>query len=56
MLAVGYLKTATGDFRAALWFLAGCALMAGLLATRLKPPRKNQSKSTSIRPIRVSRR
>jgi len=37
---VGYLKTATGDFRAALWFLAGCALAAGLLATRLKPPKK----------------
>jgi MFS family permease len=39
---VGYLKTATGNYRAALWFLAGCALAAGLLATRLKPPKKTK--------------
>ena len=37
---VGYLKDATGDYRAAMWFLAGCALLGGLLATRLKPPHK----------------
>jgi MFS transporter, ACS family, tartrate transporter len=37
---VGYLKTWTGDYKAALYFLAGCALLAGLLATRLRPPQK----------------
>ncbi|MFN0085918.1 MAG: MFS transporter [Blastocatellia bacterium] len=38
---VGYLKTSTGNYRAALWFLAGSALLAGILATRLRPPRKD---------------
>lgn len=37
---VGYLKTSTGNYRAALWFLAGSALLAGLLATRLRPPKR----------------
>jgi ACS family tartrate transporter-like MFS transporter len=36
--AVGYLKTHTGNFRAAVFLLGGSALLAGLLATRLKPP------------------
>ncbi len=38
---VGSLRTSTGSFKAAMWFLAACALTAGLLATRLRPPRKN---------------
>jgi ACS family tartrate transporter-like MFS transporter len=37
---VGYLKTATGDFRAALWFLAGSALAAGFFGIFLRPPKK----------------
>lgn len=38
---VGYLKTSTGSFKAAMWFMAGCALVAAILATRLKPPKKH---------------
>ena len=37
---VGYLKNSSGNYRAALWFLAGCSLLAGLLATRLRAPGK----------------
>lgn len=37
---VGYLKTSTGNFKTAMWFMAACALLAGILATRLKTPRK----------------
>jgi MFS transporter, ACS family, tartrate transporter len=37
---VGYLKDYTGNYKASMWFLAGCALLGGLLATRLKPPAK----------------
>ncbi len=32
----GYLRTATGSYRAGLWCLVGCSLLAGLLATRIK--------------------
>jgi MFS family permease len=35
----GYLKTATGDFHAGLWFLAGCMVAAGALATQIRPAR-----------------
>ena len=38
---VGYLKDSTGNYRAALSFLAGSALLAGLLATQLRPPKRN---------------
>ncbi len=40
---VGYLKTSTGNFQAAMWFMAACAIIAGLLATRIKPPKKQES-------------
>jgi len=32
----GYLKTATGHYETGLWFLAGCMLLAGLLATQIR--------------------
>lgn len=32
----GYLKTATGEFAVGLWFLVGCLLISGLLATRIR--------------------
>ena len=32
----GYLKTATGRYDAGLWFLTGCMLISGLLATRIR--------------------
>ncbi|MBL8203715.1 MAG: MFS transporter [Blastocatellia bacterium] len=38
--AVGYLKDVTGGYKAGMLFLAGCALLAGLLATRIKVPKK----------------
>jgi ACS family tartrate transporter-like MFS transporter len=38
--AVGYLKDVTGGYKAGMLFLAGCALVAGLLATRIKVPKK----------------
>lgn len=38
---VGYLKTSTGSFKAPLLFMAVCALIAGLLATRIKQPKKH---------------
>src|SRR5262249_27486972 len=37
----GQLSARAGNYRAALWFLSGSALIAGLLAIWLKPPRKN---------------
>lgn len=37
--AVGFLRTSTGDYRAGMWFLAGCSLLAGLLAFLIKAPR-----------------
>lgn len=40
---VGYLKDSTGNFKAAMWFLVGCILISGLLATRLKLPEKSES-------------
>lgn len=52
--AVGYLKTRTGGFAAGMWFLAGCALTGGLLATRIKPPQSPQEKregSPSLSPV-----
>ncbi len=41
--AVGYLKDVTGSYKAGMLFLAGCALLSGLLATRIKVPRKHRS-------------
>lgn len=38
----GYLKTATGHFEAGLWFLVGCTLSAGLLATTIRVRPKRQ--------------
>jgi ACS family tartrate transporter-like MFS transporter len=32
----GYLRSATGHFQAGLWFLTGCMLTSGLLATRIR--------------------
>jgi len=32
----GYLKTATGRYETGLWFLTGCMLVAGLLATQIR--------------------
>jgi ACS family tartrate transporter-like MFS transporter len=37
--AFGYLRTATGNFNAGLWSLAGCCSLAGLLATQIRPVR-----------------
>ncbi len=37
---VGSLKDYTGNYQVAMLFLAGCALLGGLLATQLKPPKK----------------
>src|SRR5581483_2858964 len=38
--AVGYLKDTTGSYKAGMWFLAGCALLAGFLAMLIRPPEK----------------
>jgi MFS transporter, ACS family, tartrate transporter len=35
----GYLKTVTGRYDTGLWVLAGCMLLAGTLATRIRVPR-----------------
>jgi ACS family tartrate transporter-like MFS transporter len=32
----GYLKTATGSYESGLWFLTGCMLISGLLATQIR--------------------
>lgn len=37
---VGELKTRTGSFTSGLWFMAACILVAGLLATMLRPVQK----------------
>jgi len=42
----GYLTTATGSFQAGLWFVTGCMLLSGLLATRIHVE-TNNAKSTS---------
>ena len=36
----GYLKTSTGRYETGLWFLSGCMLMAGALASLIRVPRK----------------
>jgi predicted MFS family arabinose efflux permease len=41
----GYLKTATGRYESGLWFLTGCMLVAGLLATRLRVEKDNAKKA-----------
>lgn len=44
----GYLKTATGQFSSGLWFLSGCMLVSGLLATqsRIGKNRKHNEENT----------
>jgi ACS family tartrate transporter-like MFS transporter len=37
----GYLKTATGRYESGLWFLTGCMLVSGLLATQLRMEKEN---------------
>jgi ACS family tartrate transporter-like MFS transporter len=37
----GYLRTATGRYESGLWFLTGCMLVSGLLATQVKPHEEN---------------
>ena len=39
-LVVGQLRTRTGSFTAAMWFLAACIMIAGLLSLRLEKSRK----------------
>jgi ACS family tartrate transporter-like MFS transporter len=36
----GYLRTASGSYRAGLWFLVACTLSAGILATAIRVPQK----------------
>jgi len=40
----GYLSTSTGRYDTGLWVLAGCMLLAGLLATQLRVPRAPHGK------------
>ena len=42
----GYLRTRTGRFDTGLWVLAGCMLLAGLLATQIKLPANDYPKET----------
>jgi MFS transporter, ACS family, tartrate transporter len=45
----GSLKTVTGSYETGLWFLTGCMLMAGLLATQIRVerlPNKNHEEKT----------
>lgn len=44
----GYLRTATGRYETGLWFLTGCMLAAGLLATRIsiRSPLKQNEQNT----------
>jgi ACS family tartrate transporter-like MFS transporter len=35
---VGYLKDRTGNYHASMWLMGSCLFIAGLLATRLRPP------------------
>jgi MFS transporter, ACS family, tartrate transporter len=37
----GYLKTSTGRYETGLWFLTGCMLVSGLLATRIRVDKNN---------------
>jgi nitrate/nitrite transporter NarK len=36
----GYLRTATGSYRAGLWCLTGCMILAGVLACCVRPSEK----------------
>jgi ACS family tartrate transporter-like MFS transporter len=48
----GYLRTATGRYESGLWFLTGCMLVSGLLASRIRagasavPDRMGKSHAT----------
>ncbi|HEY7210130.1 MAG TPA: MFS transporter [Bryobacteraceae bacterium] len=43
----GYLRTVTGRYDSGLWFLTGCMLLAGLLATRIRVERLNERNETT---------
>lgn len=43
----GYLRTATGHYKSGLWFITGCMLLSGLLATRIRVERLNKSNETT---------
>jgi cyanate permease len=40
----GYLRTVTGGYESGLWFITGCMLLFGLLATRIRVERLHKSK------------
>lgn len=42
----GYLKTATGRYETGLWFLTGCMLISGALATRIRIKKSSHEKTT----------
>ena len=42
----GYLRTTIGKFETGIWFLAGCMIMAGTLATLIRAPRQTKSNAT----------
>lgn len=46
----GYLRTATGSYDTGLWVLAGCMLLAGLLATQIRAPRRSRPRTALVYP------
>jgi ACS family tartrate transporter-like MFS transporter len=42
----GYLKTATGQYESGLWFLTGCMLISGALASRIRISNDHHEKTT----------
>ncbi len=46
---VGYLSVETGSYVPGLWFLVVCILIAGALATLVKPPKKEENATNSRR-------
>lgn len=43
----GYLRTVTGHYESGLWFITGCMLLSGLLATRIRVERLNKNNETT---------
>ena len=43
----GYLRTVTGHYKSGLWFITGCMLLSGLLATRIRDERLNKNNETT---------
>lgn len=43
----GYLRTVTGHYKSGLWFITGCMLLSGLLATQIRVERLNKSNETT---------